>query len=98
MYAFLRRHRLAVISTVNPAASPQASLIGIAVTEALEIIFDTVSTSRKFASLLADPRVTLFEISRSVVLANARTHNHECPCRAKLGPRLCQQQASVASR
>jgi general stress protein 26 len=58
MYAFLRGHRLAVISTVN-AASPQASLIGIAVTESLEIIFDTVSTSRKYANLRADPRVAL---------------------------------------
>jgi pyridoxine/pyridoxamine 5'-phosphate oxidase len=59
IYAFLRGHRLAVISTVNPAASPQASLIGIAVTEALDIIFDTVTTSRKFANLRADPRVAL---------------------------------------
>jgi general stress protein 26 len=58
MYAFLRGHRLAVISTVN-AASPQASLIGIAVTESLDIIFDTVSTSRKYANLRADPRVAL---------------------------------------
>jgi general stress protein 26 len=58
IYGFLRRHRLAVISTVN-AGSPQAAVIGIAVTEALEIIFDTVTTSRKFANLRADPRVAL---------------------------------------
>jgi pyridoxine/pyridoxamine 5'-phosphate oxidase len=59
IYAFLRGHRLAVISSVSPAASPQAALIGIAVTEALDIIFDTLSTSRKYANLRADPRVAL---------------------------------------
>jgi PPOX class probable F420-dependent enzyme len=56
---FLRGHRLAVISTVDAGGSPQASLIGIAVTEALDIIFDTVTTSRKYANLRADPRVAL---------------------------------------
>jgi general stress protein 26 len=57
-YAFLRKHRLAVISTIG-ATSPQAAVIGIAVTETLDIIFDTLSTSRKYANLRADPRVAL---------------------------------------
>ena len=59
IFEFLRGHRLAVISSVGPAASPQAALIGVAVTEALDIIFDTLSTSRKYANLRADPRVAL---------------------------------------
>jgi pyridoxine/pyridoxamine 5'-phosphate oxidase len=59
IYRFLREHRLAVISTTGPAASPQAAVIGIAVTEALDIIFDTTTTSRKYANLCADPRVAL---------------------------------------
>jgi pyridoxine/pyridoxamine 5'-phosphate oxidase len=59
IYELLRRHRLAVISTVNAEASPQAALIGFAVTEALDIIFDTVTTSRKYANMLANPRVAL---------------------------------------
>ena len=58
-YEFLHSHRLAVISTVTPSASPQAAVIGIAVTESLDIIFDTLCTSRKFANLRADPRVAL---------------------------------------
>ena len=64
IYAFLRGHRLAVISSVSPAAAPQAALIGIAVTEALDIIFDTLSTSRKYANLRADPRVALGKPSK----------------------------------
>ena len=58
LYAFLRKHRLAVISTIG-ATSPQAAVIGIAVTEALDIIFDTLTTSRKYANLQADPRAAL---------------------------------------
>jgi pyridoxine/pyridoxamine 5'-phosphate oxidase len=57
-HAFLRQHRFAVISTVQDGA-PQAALVGIAVTERLEIVFDTVTTSRKYANLVADPRVAL---------------------------------------
>lgn len=55
---FLRQHRLAVVSTVRDGA-PQAAVVGIAVTNALDIIFDTLATSRKYANLVADPRVAL---------------------------------------
>jgi pyridoxine/pyridoxamine 5'-phosphate oxidase len=34
-------------------------VIGIAVTESLDIIFDTVTTSRKYANMRANPRVAL---------------------------------------
>src|ERR1700755_3710292 len=55
---FLRQHRFAVVSTAHNGA-PQAALIGVAVTDALDIVFDTVTTSRKYANLIADPRVAL---------------------------------------
>ena len=57
-HAFLRQHRLAVLSTVRDGA-PQAALVGIAVTDTLEIVFDTVTGSRKYTNRLADPRVAL---------------------------------------
>ena len=59
VYRFLREHRLAVISTLGPEASPQAAVVGIAVTEALDIIFDTSTDSRKYANLCADPSVAM---------------------------------------
>jgi Pyridoxamine 5'-phosphate oxidase len=34
-------------------------VVGIAVTEELDIVFDTLSTSRKYANLRTDPRVAL---------------------------------------
>ncbi|WP_245313036.1 pyridoxamine 5'-phosphate oxidase family protein [Bradyrhizobium macuxiense] len=55
LLAFLRRHRLAVVSTVYDGA-PQAAVVGIAITDDLEIIFDTLTTSRKYRNLQADPR------------------------------------------
>ncbi|PDT75890.1 pyridoxamine 5'-phosphate oxidase family protein [Bradyrhizobium sp. C9] len=58
LLAFLRMHRLAVISTVHDGA-PQAAVVGIAVSDDLEIIFDTLTTSRKYQNLCADPRAAL---------------------------------------
>src|SRR4051812_39951539 len=58
LLTFLRRHRLAVVSTVH-AGAPQAAVVGIAVTDTLDIVFDTITTTRKYANLLVDPRVAL---------------------------------------
>jgi hypothetical protein len=58
LLAFLRKHRFAVASTVRDGA-PQAALVGIAVTDTLDIVFDTVTSSRKYANVLADPRIAL---------------------------------------
>ncbi|MEV6398017.1 pyridoxamine 5'-phosphate oxidase family protein [Streptomyces sp. NPDC051907] len=56
---FLRRHRLAVQSSVSPAGAPQAAVVGYAVSDELEIVFDTVETTRKYENLRADPRIAL---------------------------------------
>jgi len=50
----MRSHKLAVISTLGADGSPQAALVGVAVTDTFQIIFDTVSTSRKHANLVRD--------------------------------------------
>jgi len=49
--AFLRRHRLGVLSTVSSRGDPEAAVVGIAVTPALEIIFDTLDSTRKCQNL-----------------------------------------------
>ncbi|MFE5484329.1 pyridoxamine 5'-phosphate oxidase family protein [Streptomyces sp. NPDC056527] len=56
---FLRGHRLAVEASVAPDGSPQAAVVGYAVTDDLEIVFDTVETTRKYENLVADPRIAL---------------------------------------
>jgi len=56
---FLQKHRLAVQSTVSPTGDPQSAVVGIAVTSELEIVFDTLDTTRKCRNLRRDPRITL---------------------------------------
>jgi general stress protein 26 len=55
---FLRRYRLAVQASVGPDGAPQAAVVGFAASDALEIVFDTVESSRKYRNLCADPRIT----------------------------------------
>jgi uncharacterized pyridoxamine 5'-phosphate oxidase family protein len=56
---FLRRYKLAVQASVGPGGAPQAAVVGFAVSDELEIVFDTVDTTRKYRNLRADPRVAL---------------------------------------
>lgn len=55
VHAFVKTHRLGVPGTIGPGGNPQSSLVGIAITERLEILFDTVRSSRKYANLIARP-------------------------------------------
>ena len=55
----MRQHKLAVQASVSAEGAPQAAVIGIVVGEELEVCFDTLSTSRKYANLRRDPRLAL---------------------------------------
>jgi hypothetical protein len=55
LYSFMSGYRYGVVSSVSEDGTPQAALVGIATTSELEIIFDTVKTSRKYANLIARP-------------------------------------------
>jgi pyridoxine/pyridoxamine 5'-phosphate oxidase len=48
-----------VQASIAPDGSPQAAVIGFAVSDALEVVFDTLATSRKYKNLVADPRIAL---------------------------------------
>src|SRR5258705_9408970 len=56
---FLRRYKLAVQASVAADGSPQAAVVGFAVSDALEIVFDTVESTRKSRNLRAEPRIAL---------------------------------------
>ena len=56
---YIARQRYAVVSSNGPSWTPQSALVGIAVSESLEIYFDTVDTSRKVANIRRDPRVSV---------------------------------------
>lgn len=55
LYEFLSKNKLGVLGTISPQGLPQSSLVGIAVTPELEIIFDTVKSSRKYHNLIQNP-------------------------------------------
>ncbi|HXD76718.1 MAG TPA: pyridoxamine 5'-phosphate oxidase family protein [Puia sp.] len=59
LYEALRSHRLGVLASLSETGRPEAALVGIAVTSGLEIVFDTVTSSRKYANIRADSRVAL---------------------------------------
>lgn len=59
LLAFLRRHRYAVQASTNPGGAPQAAVIGIAFSDELEVVFDTLSSSRKAQNLRREPRIAL---------------------------------------
>ena len=59
LIAFLRRHRLCIQGSVSSSGGPQAAVVGFAVSDEAEIVFDTIATSRKMANLRRDPRIAV---------------------------------------
>jgi hypothetical protein len=59
LLGFLRRHRLAVQASVSRTGAPQAAVVGFGVSDELELVFDTLDTTRKVGSLRHHPRTAL---------------------------------------
>jgi hypothetical protein len=73
--SFLRRHRLAVQASVSAANAPQAAVVGYAVTDRFELVFDTLSSSRKGQNLRRNNRIAL--VIGGVVDGEERTVQYE---------------------
>jgi len=59
IYSFMAGERYGVVSSVAEDGSPQSALVGIAVTTELEVIFDTMKSSRKYANLQRRPECSV---------------------------------------
>jgi general stress protein 26 len=57
VFQFINRERLAVLATAREDGRPEAALLGFAATPELEIVFDTVKSSRKYPILKKNPAV-----------------------------------------
>jgi general stress protein 26 len=57
LLAFMRSERYAVQTSVSPRGQPQAAVVGIAVSDAFELVFDTLDSTRKALNLRANPSV-----------------------------------------
>jgi hypothetical protein len=59
LLAFIREHRFAVQASVSTAGAPQAAVVGFAVSDRFEIVFDTLASTRKVVNLRRNPRLAL---------------------------------------
>jgi uncharacterized protein YciI len=59
LVAFLRGAHHGVVSSVAEDGRPQSATVGVAVTDALELVFDTLGATRKAANLRRDPRASI---------------------------------------
>ena len=56
---FVRSTRQGVVATVDAHGAPEAALVGLAVSDAAEVIFDSLTDTRKVRNIRAHPRVAL---------------------------------------
>ena len=73
---YIQSQRLGVLGTLAPAGEPQAALVGYAVTPDLEILFDTLQTTRKYRNMVANSRVS-FTVGNTVGHGDERTVQYE---------------------
>ena len=55
LHSFMARFRYGILSSLSKVGSPQSALVGIATTPELDIVFDTVKSSRKYPNLIERP-------------------------------------------
>ena len=56
---FLRQHRLAVQASASATHAAQAAVVGFAISDQFEIVFDTLDSTRKVANLRQNPTIAL---------------------------------------
>lgn len=84
LLAFMRANRLAVQASVSTQSAAQAAVVGIAVTDAFELVFDTLDSTRKVANLRENSRLA-FVIGGSTP-GDERTVQYEGVADEPVGP------------
>lgn len=56
---FIKRQRYGVIASISSTGNPQSAVVGIAITDEIEVIFDTLSATRKYRNLTTNPRCSM---------------------------------------
>jgi nitroimidazol reductase NimA-like FMN-containing flavoprotein (pyridoxamine 5'-phosphate oxidase superfamily) len=91
LLAYLRSHQLGVLGTLAASGEPQGALVGYAVTPDLDILFDTLRTTRKYRNMMAHPRVS-FTVGNTVGKGDERTVQYEGIAEELAGESLAQLQ------
>jgi general stress protein 26 len=58
-FKFLSGAKLGAISTVSGDGNPEAAVVNLAVNADLELVFETIQTTRKCENLRRDPRIAV---------------------------------------
>lgn len=56
---FIRSVPLATVATVAPDGVPEGAIVGVAVSDRLELVFDTLETSRKLRNVEGNARIAV---------------------------------------
>ncbi len=59
IFDIAKRKRFLIVSSVNESGAPEAALMGFALTQANEVVFDTLTSSRKAVNLSRNPATAL---------------------------------------
>ena len=59
VFDIAKTKRYLIVSTVNESGAPEAALMGFALTQANEVVFDTLASSRKAVNLARNPAAAL---------------------------------------
>jgi hypothetical protein len=71
----MRSNRYVVESSVHPGGSPQSAVVGVAVSDDFEIVFDTLDSSRKAQNLRRKPEIAI--VFRGLMQDDERTVQYE---------------------
>src|SRR4051812_10540809 len=59
LLAFMRQQQYAVQASVSASGTPQVAVVGIVVSDRVEVFFDTLASSRKAVNLRHNPAIAL---------------------------------------
>lgn len=59
LLSFMREERYGIECSISPDGRPQAAVVGVAITDRFEVIFDTVGSTRKAVNLRSNPSIAL---------------------------------------
>jgi len=93
---FMRSHSLAVQASASLSAAPQAAVVGIVVTEAFQLFFDTLETSRKVQNLRRSPKVAF--VIGGLTAGDERTVQYEGVADEPIGEALERLKALYFTR
>jgi hypothetical protein len=83
---FMRGHSLAVQTSVSPTLAPQAAVVGIVVTDDLDVFFDTLDVTRKMHNLRRNPKIAF--VIGGLTNGDERTVQYEGIADEPVGPEL----------